>query len=118
VSKYILHIVILFGLCARPMVSLSAEERLEIDFTLVEGRILINGHLSGHDGVFIFDTGTPEIIINDSEIGNNGTGYMSSVQGDHPVAIKAGIIGWSAFDADQPIFINYRDSKIQPCYQA
>ena len=145
-SRYILHILLLFGLCLSSMVSLLAEERLEIDFTLVEGRILINGHLGGHDGVFIFDTGTPEIIINDNEIDSNSNNYLSSVQGDHSVAIKAvdlvrvadytlprgsllmhmdlsellgdieqkvlGIIGWSAFDADQPIFINYRDSKI------
>jgi len=88
-SRYILHVLLFFGLSISSMVSLLAKERLEIDFTLVEGRILINGHMSGHDGVFIFDTGTPEIIINDSEIGNNGPGYMSSVQGDHPVAIKA-----------------------------
>ena len=145
-SRYILHVLLLFGLCLSSMVSLLAEERLEIDFTLVEGRILINGHLGGHDGVFIFDTGTPEIIINDNEIDSNSNNYLSSVQGDHSVAIKAvdlvrvadytlprgsllihmdlsemlgdidqrvlGIIGWSTFDADQPIFINYRDSKI------
>ena len=145
-SRYILHVLLVFGLCLSSMVSLLAEERLEIDFTLVEGRILINGHLGGHDGVFIFDTGTPEIIINDNEIDSNSNNYLSSVQGDHSVAIKAvdlvrvadytlpqgsllmhmdlsellgdleqkvlGIIGWSAFDADQPIFINYRDSKI------
>ena len=144
--RYILHILVVFGLSISSMVSLLAEERLEIDFTLVEGRILINGHMNGHDGVFIFDTGTPEIIINDNEFSNNGAGYLSSVQGDHPVAIKPvdivrvadytlprgsllmhmdlsellgdldqkvlGIIGWSTFDADQPIFINYRDSKI------
>lgn len=145
-SKVILHILLLFSLAMSSMVSLSAADRLEIDFTLVEGRILIDGHLSGHDGVFIFDTGTPQIIIHDNDIADTAEGLLQSVQGDHPVAIKEvglvqfadyelpkgsyllhmdlseligdmdqkvlGIIGWSAFDADQPIFINYRDSKI------
>ena len=144
-SKVILHILLLFSLAVCSMVSLSAAERLEIDFTLVEGRILIDGHLSGHDGVFIFDTGTPQIIIHDNDIADTD-GLLSSVQGDHPFAIKEvglvqfadyelpkgsyllhmdlseligdmdqkvlGILGWSAFDADQAIFINYRDSKI------
>lgn len=145
-SKHILHILLLFILAVSSIESLAAEERLEIDFTLVEGRILIDGHLSGHDGVFIFDTGTSQIIINDNDIAGNSDDLLHSVQGDHPVAIKEvglvqfadyvlpsgsyllhmdlseligdmdqkvlGILGWSAFDADQPIFINYRDSKI------
>jgi hypothetical protein len=143
-SKYLIHTLLSFGLLISTLQGLSAEDRLEIDFTLVEGRILIDGHLSGHDGVFIFDTGTPEIIINDRNVASGD--FLRSVQGNHPVAIKEvdfirladytllwgsallhmdlselvgdmdqkvlGILGWSAFDADQPIFINYRDSKI------
>ncbi len=125
--------------------SMQAEASMEIDFELVEGRMLISGSLSGQKGVFIFDTGSSGIIVNSEKI-SEVDGMMRTLSGEQAAQLRdverldiagyllhnlksvihmdlstlvsdvnvpvLGIVGWAVFDENQPIFIDYHNSKL------
>ncbi len=118
---------------------------MELDFDLVDGRMLISGSVEGQEGVYIFDTGSSGIILNAQNIDGDDV-VLSTIYGDRVAELRdikkldiagyylknlksvlhmnlselvtdvdqsiLGVIGWSVFDQDQPIFIDYIKGKI------
>ncbi len=139
------HIILLLLGLFVGLDNIEAKVFMEIDFDLVDGRMLISGSVGNERGVYIFDTGSSGIILNTKKI-SKVDGVMNTLNGDEVAQLRdveqldisgyalynlesvihmdlssfvsdvsmpvLGIVGWAVFDEDQPIFIDYPNSKI------